>query len=239
MLVIPAVDIKDGECVRLLRGDLKHKTVYSSEPLKMAKEWEVQGAKRLHLVDLDGAMRTGSNLDLILRIKNSVFCEVQMGGGLRSLDDVKRVLEKGIDRVVIGTAILKKPEWVQKAVDLFKDRIIAGVDSRHREVKLEGWKEGSGLLLPEVIRKIEAMGFQEIIFTDISRDGMMLGPNIPATRDVLKMTKMSVYASGGISGLDDIKSLKSLVPDGLKGCIVGKALYDGKMSFRGAVAAAR
>ncbi|MBI4397421.1 MAG: 1-(5-phosphoribosyl)-5-[(5-phosphoribosylamino)methylideneamino]imidazole-4-carboxamide isomerase [Elusimicrobia bacterium] len=231
MLIIPAIDIRGGRCVRLVHGDPNNETVYSADPIEVARGWHAKGAKRIHLVDLDAALGLGSNLDVIFDIKSSVPCEIQMGGGLRSLEILSRVMEKGIDRAIIGTALFKEPAWVAEALRKYKGRLLAGVDARHGEVKLEGWKEGSGLALPEALRRVEGMGFQELIFTDISKDGTLSGPNVEATRAVMKSSRMAVYASGGVSCLDDIKALKALEPEGLIGCIVGKALYDGRLSF--------
>ncbi|HRY30428.1 MAG TPA: 1-(5-phosphoribosyl)-5-[(5-phosphoribosylamino)methylideneamino]imidazole-4-carboxamide isomerase [Elusimicrobiota bacterium] len=239
MLVVPAVDIKAGRCVRLVHGDPRRETVYSADPVETARRWASQGARRVHVVDLDAALGTGTNLDLIFRIRQAVDCEIQVGGGLRDIETVRRVLSVGIDRVVLGTALLKSPDWVKKAVDEFKGSIVAGVDaSPSGEVKSEGWTENLGFPIIGTILHVEKLGIREVIYTDISKDGTLSGPNIETTRLILKKTKMGVYASGGVSGLDDIKALKLLEPEGLRGCIVGKALYDGRLAFADALAVA-
>ncbi len=238
MLVIPAIDLRGGSCVRLVHGDPSKETVYSSDPVEMARKWVSEGAKRLHLVDLDAALGTGSNLDAVYRIKKTVGCEVEFGGGLRSLDFLKQVMDKGVDRAIIGTALFSDSAWVSEGMTLFGARLMAGVDARDGEVKLKGWKAGSGIKLPEALATVKSMGFREIIFTDISKDGTLTGPNIEATRSVMKMTGLAVYASGGMSSLKDISALKVLEKEGLAGCILGKALYDGRMTLKDALAAA-
>jgi phosphoribosylformimino-5-aminoimidazole carboxamide ribotide isomerase len=236
MIIIPAVDIKDGACVRLVHGDPSRETVYSSDPVEMAQQWVTQGAKRLHVVDLDAAFsRDTANLDVVYRIKKLVPCEIQMGGGLRDPEYLEEIMALGIDRAIIGTAIFKNPEWVEKAVRKFGHRLMAAVDVRDGEVRLEGWTTGSGMRLSEALTRIQNMGFSEMIFTDISRDGTLQGPSLDATRAVLKATPVAVYASGGISTLEDIRALKSLEPQGLKGCVVGKALYAGQFSLADAI----
>lgn len=239
MLIIPAIDLRGGSCVRLVHGDPAKETVYSSDPVEMARRWVADGAKRLHLVDLDAALGSGSNLETVYRIKKAVGCEVEFGGGLRSLDFLKQVMDKGVDRAIIGTALFSDSAWVAEGMKLFGARLMAGVDARDGEVKLKGWKAGSGIKLPEALAAVKSMGFREIIFTDISKDGTLTGPNIEATRSVMKMTGLAVYASGGMSSLKDISALKVLEKEGLAGCILGKALYDGRMTLKDALAAAK
>lgn len=241
MLIIPAVDIKGGKCVRLIHGDPHRQTVYSEDPVEMARFWVSQGAARLHVVDLDGALGTGSNLELLRSIRTAVppSCQIQVGGGLRSLEAVARLLDEGIDFVVLGTSLLENSDWVAQAVNRFSGRLMAAVDVWEGEVKVKGWQKGSGQAVPLVLRKIEAMGFSAVIFTDISRDGTLMGPAITSTKEVLGMTRMSVYASGGITSVQDILSLKVLEPEGLEGGVVGKALYDGRLSFTAALDAAK
>lgn len=239
MVIFPAVDIKDGKCVRLVEGDPSRQTVYSEEPAKMAKQWASGGAEWIHVVDLDGALGSGANLEVIRLVRDQVKCKIQMGGGLRSMDTVQALLHMGVDRVVIGTAIFKDPAWVRDAVKEFPDRVIAGVDARDGEVKVEGWQEGSGRPIGEALLHVESLGIKEVIFTDISRDGKLEGPALDSIRKVMQSTRMAVVASGGVSSAADIKSLKALEPLGLRGCIVGKALYDGRLTLRDALAAAK
>jgi len=235
MLIIPAIDLKGGRCVRLTHGDPNQETVYSADPVDAAKRWASLGAKRLHVVDLDAALGTGTNLEIAFKIKESVSCEVEFGGGLRDLAAVRRVLSRGIDKAIIGTALFTRPDWVKEAVSEFGDRLMAGVDAKDGEVRLQGWQAGSGVKMSAALGAVEAMGFRELIFTDISKDGALSGPNVDATRLVLQCAKLDVYASGGVTTLDDIETLKSLEPEGLKGCIVGKALYDGRLDFHQAL----
>lgn len=236
MLLIPAVDIKGGLCVRLTHGDPSQETVYGADPVEMARRWESEGARRVHVVDLDAAFGTGSNLEVIFKIKKALKCEVQMGGGLRSLDVVRRVMDQGLDRAVIGTAIFKEPAWVEEAVKKFGEKLVAGLDARDGEVKVQGWREGSGLQLANALMRVENLGFQEVVFTDISKDGALGGPAMDATRQVIKTTRLGVYASGGVTTLEDLKALKNLEREGLRGCIVGKALYDGRFQLKDALA---
>lgn len=231
MIIIPAIDIRGGKCVRLVRGDPKAETVYSDDPALIARRWEEQGAERIHVVDLDAAMGRGANMDAVKRIKDSVKIMIQFGGGLRTLEAVWNAIGLGVGRVIIGTAILKDPSWLKEAMEELGGRVTAAVDAKDGEVMTGGWLDGSGIKTPEALKRIEDLGFQEIIYTDIRRDGMLEGPNILGLKEVLGMTKMSVYASGGISTLADIQALRKLEKDGLKGAVVGKALYDRKFSL--------
>jgi phosphoribosylformimino-5-aminoimidazole carboxamide ribotide isomerase len=239
MLVIPAIDIKGGSCVRLLHGDPQQETVYSSDPVETAKRWVAFGAKRLHIVDLDGAF-TGdlTNLDIARRIAEETGAFVQFGGGMRSLEAVQRVLSSGISRAIVGTALLTDSTWVELALREFAGRLMASVDARDGEVMVKGWQAGSGMKVPEVLSRIEKLGIREIVFTDIGKDGTLEGPNVAAIRSVLQSTRMAVYASGGISSVEDVTTLKALEPEGLRGCVIGKALYAGKISLPAAFAAA-
>jgi phosphoribosylformimino-5-aminoimidazole carboxamide ribotide isomerase len=236
MLVIPAIDLRGGKCVRLVRGDPKHETVYSDDPAEIARRWVEQGAERIHVVDLDAAMGKGDNLEALKRIKAAVNVTIQFGGGLRSLETVWKVIGLGADRVILGTALLRDSSWLQEAMEELGDRVIAGIDAKDGEVMVEGWKDGSGSKLEDVVRRVESWGFKEVIYTDIKRDGMLSGPNIDGLKALMGMTKMGVYASGGVSALADFQSLRMLEPLGLKGAIVGKALYDRKFTLAEALA---
>jgi phosphoribosylformimino-5-aminoimidazole carboxamide ribotide isomerase len=214
--------------------------VYGDDPVVMAKKWASEGASRLHIVDLDGAFGEGSaNLEAVFRIKESVRALIQFGGGLRDFESLRQVMSKGVGRAILGTVLLEEPAWIKDAVKEFDGRLMAGVDARDGEVMGKGWRAGSGKSVPEVVKKIEGWGFKELIYTDIRRDGTLQGPNIDGLRTVMKSTRMGVYASGGVSRLEDIRSLKALEPEGLKGCVVGKALYAGKFTLAEAIAAAR
>jgi phosphoribosylformimino-5-aminoimidazole carboxamide ribotide isomerase len=240
MLIIPAIDIKAGSVVRLTHGDPKQETVYSSDPVEMAKRWVAQGAQRLHVVDLDGAF-TGhpANLDLVYRIKDAVNVVVEFGGGLRDPDTVKKVLDRGIGRAIVGTAILKYPQWIKTTLAEYPGRLMASLDAVNGEVMIEGWQADSGHTLADVIKTIDNLGFREIVYTDIKQDGTLKGPNVKSIGEVLAMTHMGVYASGGISSLDDLKALKALEAKGLKGAILGKSLYAGKINLPDALAIAK
>jgi phosphoribosylformimino-5-aminoimidazole carboxamide ribotide isomerase len=231
MIIVPAIDIREGKCVRLVRGDPKRETVYSDDPAEIAKRWMEQGATRIHVVDLDAAMGRGNNLEALKRIKESVNIMIQFGGGLRTLDAVWNVIGMGVSRVVVGTALLKDPGWIKEAMEELGTRVMAAVDAKDGEVMIGGWLDGSGIKVAEALKRIEDLGLKEIIYTDIKRDGMLEGPNVDGLRQVLKLTKMSVYASGGISSLLDIKALRELEKEGLKGAVVGKALYDRRFSL--------
>jgi phosphoribosylformimino-5-aminoimidazole carboxamide ribotide isomerase len=231
MDIIPAIDIRGGRCVRLVRGDPKHDTVYSDDPVDIARRWELQGARRIHVVDLDGAMGKGTNLEMLKRIKGSVTAMIQFGGGLRTLEAVWNAIHIGVDRIVVGTAILKDPAWLKEAMEELGGRVVAALDARDGEVMVEGWRDGSGVKVAEALKRVEDIGFTEIIYTDIKRDGALKGPNIDAIREVLRLTKMSVFASGGVTNLTDIVALRGLEKEGLKGIIVGKALYDRRFTL--------
>jgi phosphoribosylformimino-5-aminoimidazole carboxamide ribotide isomerase len=239
VILFPAVDIKDGKCVRLVEGDPSRQTVYSEEPAQMAKLWASGGAEWIHVVDLDGALGSGANLEVVRLVRDQVTCKIQMGGGIRSLDTVRALLHMGIDRVVVGTALFKDPAWVAEAVKEFPGRVLAGIDARDGEVKVEGWQEGSGRPVREALMHVESLGIGEVVFTDISRDGRLEGPALEPIRQVMKSTRLSVIASGGVSSAEDIRKLKELEPLGLRGCIVGKALYDGRLTLKDALAAAK
>lgn len=238
MLIIPAVDIRGGQCVRWVHGDPAHQTIYSQNPLEMARRWFTLGAQRLHVVDLDSAVGLGSNLDVALAIKREVGCPVQLGGGIRNREILERVLDAGVERVILGTAVLREPAWVKEVVAQYGERLVASVDSKDGEVRLSGWREGSGVSIQEVLPQVEDMGFREVIFTDISRDGTLRGPALNQISRLLRLTKMRFYCAGGIGALKDIVALQGLSSEGLTGCILGKALYDGRVDFAEALRAA-
>lgn len=230
MLIIPAVDIKAGSCVRLTRGDPNQSTVYSSDPVQMARLWMEKGAKRIHVIDLDGAF-TGHphHLEIVAQMKKETGCEIQFGGGLREKEVVKKAIDLGIDKLILGTAALESLDWVKSAMDWHAERFMVAIDAIDQQVTKEGWQEDTSFTIEDALAKMEAMGFQETIFTDINRDGMLQGPNFDSIRKVVGRTRMNVYASGGISSLDDIKKLNEI--PGIKGAVIGKALYTGKISL--------
>lgn len=237
MLIIPAIDLKDGACVRLVKGELQNKTVYSADPLAMARQWKAKGAQRIHVVDLDGAFSgTPRYLELAAQMRKETGCEIEFGGGLRSAAAVEKALALGIDKLILGTSALTDPSWIGPLVKKQPQRFIVGLDAKSGMVATKGWVETSQVSMPEALGRMEALGFEETIFTDISRDGAMAGPNLEAMAQVVKGTKMGVYASGGVTKLEDIKALAKI--SGLRGAIVGKALYDGKLQLEDCFAAA-
>ncbi len=236
MLIIPAVDIKNGRCVRLLQGRMDEETVYGDDPASMAARWAGLGARKLHVVDLDGAVeKRPKNLDQIRRIVESVDIPVQVGGGIRSMETVRMYLESGAACVVIGTEAIRNPGLVREACLSYPDRIVVGIDARQGRVAIEGWTETTGTTAVELARQFEDTGVSAINFTDIERDGMKTGPNIEETRKVAESVHIPVVASGGVSSIQDIKSLIPLADSGVAGVIIGRALYDGKVDLREAL----
>ena len=230
MLIIPAIDIKDGACVRLVRGDPKKKTVYSEDPVEMATSWAKKGAKRIHVVDLDGALEgSPRHLQIAAKIKKATDCVIEFGGGLRVRRFIEEAFNLGIDKLILGTAALEDSEWVMDAVKERPNGFIAGIDALRDVPATSGWKKGSELTTEEAFQKMEALGFQEVIYTDILRDGTLEGPNLSAIQDLASKTKMKFYASGGVSKIEDVKGLDSIAR--VAGVIIGKALYDGRVTF--------
>lgn len=230
MEVIPAIDIKEGQCVRLIQGDFDREKVYSKDPVQMALNWQNLGAGRIHVIDLDGA-KAGEpgNLPLIEDITQALEIPVQLGGGIRSLEIIKKYLNIGVDRVILGTIALKKPEIVAQAVSsLGAEKIVVGVDAREGKVAVEGWLETSDNQVEEVIKDLKVRGVQTFIYTDISRDGMLSGPDVEGLKNLLKIKDIDIIASGGISSSKDLDKLEKI---GIEKAIVGKALYDGELDL--------
>lgn len=236
MLVIPAIDLRDGKCVRLRQGDYAQETVYSSQPWEMALHWQKLGARYLHLVDLDGA-KTGQveNGTAIKGILEKVSIPCELGGGIRSEETIQKVLDWGIDRVIVGTKGLHDTEWLGRMAGKFPRRIALGIDARGGKVAVQGWLEESLVTVDELVKKVNHLPLAAIIFTDISKDGMLAGPNVEATRLVQQATAIPVIASGGVTTVGDIAQLRQA---SIQACIVGKALYDGKLTLEDALAAA-
>ncbi|MBV9868124.1 MAG: 1-(5-phosphoribosyl)-5-[(5-phosphoribosylamino)methylideneamino]imidazole-4-carboxamide isomerase [Abitibacteriaceae bacterium] len=226
MEIIPAIDIRGGQCVRLLQGDYEHETVYGADPVAMAQRWVNDGAPRLHVVDLDGA-REGApaNLEIIGRIAQSVPVPVQLGGGLRSAQAIERALEAGVQRCIIGTQAVQRPEWAQQMFAQFGDAIILGLDARDGFVATAGWQDTSQVPAVTFAQTMQGMGCHRIIFTDIARDGTLSGPNATALRAIAEAVEIPVIASGGVHKATDIRILRN-IPN-VEGAIVGKALYEG------------
>lgn len=238
MTIFPAIDLKDGQCVRLVQGRADRKTVYSDQPEAVARKFAQEGAVWLHVVDLDGAF-TGSsrNLKSIEKIAQAVDLPFQVGGGLRSRADVKRILELGAARVIIGTKAVSAPEFVQELLEEFgPEKIVLGIDAREGRVAVEGWVSTAELSAEEFGTTMRELGVTTAVFTDISRDGLLAGPNIAATRNMAVKTGLEIIASGGVASLKDLQELKKLEAVGVSGVIIGKALYNGAFSLAEALA---
>lgn len=232
LLVIPAIDIKDGQCVRLQQGRFEDETVYFSDPVKTAQLWRIENAKLIHLVDLNGALSGNKdNLPTIQQIINGIDIPVQVGGGIRTLDDIETYLSIGVCRVILGTAAVKNPSLVREAIEKFgPKKVLVGIDAKDRKVAIKGWTESADLDAIEFALELKSVGVERIVFTDISRDGMLTGPNLEYTREMAEKTKLKITASGGVSGYKDLIELKNLVSIGVDSVIVGKALYENKFA---------
>lgn len=234
MIIIPAIDLKDGSCVRLLQGRKEDATVYSDDPGSTAKKWESCGARLLHVVDLDGAF-TGDqkNIESIRRIRESVGMDIEVGGGIRDMDRIDLLASIGINRIILGTIAIEKPELVKEACKKYPGRIIVGIDAKNGLVAVKGWVEVTGVQAKDLALQMQERGVAGVIYTDISKDGMMSGPNIEATGEMVGSLSIPVIASGGISSLDDIKNLLKI--KGVWGAITGKALYSGAIDLKEAI----
>ena len=241
MLLIPAIDLKDGHCVRLKQGDMDQSTTFGEDPAVMARKWVDKGARRLHLVDLNGAFAgQPKNEQAIRSILKEVGSEVdvQLGGGIRDLDTIERYLDAGLRYVIIGTAAVKNPGFLQDACTAFGGHIIVGLDAKDGKVATDGWSKLTGHDVVDLGKKYEDYGVESIIYTDIGRDGMLSGLNIDATVRLAQALTIPVIASGGLSNLDDIKALCEVEGEGVIGTIAGRAVYDGSLDFKAAQALA-
>jgi phosphoribosylformimino-5-aminoimidazole carboxamide ribotide isomerase len=236
MIIFPAIDIRGGRCVRLVQGRADQETVYGNDPAAMGQRWQAEGAAWLHVVDLDGAFGAKpQNLEVIRRLRQAVTIPIQLGGGLRRLDTLDTYIEAGIDRLILGTAVLKDPDLVSRALATYPGRIALGLDAKNGLLAVEGWTETTGRTAIEVAQELASLHPAAIIYTDISRDGVKRGVNLAATQALAQATDMPVIASGGVSCLDDIKALLPLEPLGVMGVITGKALYDGNLDLKEAI----
>jgi phosphoribosylformimino-5-aminoimidazole carboxamide ribotide isomerase len=240
MIILPAIDIRHGNCVRLYQGKAERETVYSSDPVAMATLWKSKGAEMLHVVDLDGAFEGKPvNLPLITLLRKEVGIPIEVGGGFREMEHIRDAFEHGIDRIILGTAAIHNPELVQKAVEEFDDMVTVSIDVSGRFAATAGWTEISAVPFGELADSMRNLGISELLFTDTTRDGTLQGPNLNAIRLFLAAAQMPVTVSGGITCLDDISNLKELEPEGIKGVIIGKALYDNKFALNDAIRVAR
>lgn len=236
MLVIPAIDLKGGKCVRLKQGRMSEETLYSESPARTAMTWYEQGARRLHLVDLDGAVGgKPANSHAIRQIIESVPIPIELGGGIRNMETLEAYFELGVTWAVLGTVAIKDPSFVEKACAAFPGRIILAVDAVKNSVAVEGWTESTGMSAKDLARRFEGKGIAAIVYTDIERDGMSTGPNLIATEDFARSVETPVIASGGISGIEDVKKIAALAQAGVMGMITGRALYEGTLDLREAL----
>ena len=241
MLIIPAIDLKDGHCVRLKQGLMEDATVFSEDPGAMARHWVDQGGRRLHLVDLNGAFAGKPvNEGAIKAIVDAVGGEVpiQLGGGIRDLETIERYLDDGISYVIIGTAAVKNPGFLHEACDAFPGHIMVGLDAKGGKVAVDGWSKLTGHDVADLAQRFEGYGVEAIIYTDIGRDGMMSGVNIEATVELAQPLHVPVIASGGITNLDDVRKLCAVRGEGITGAITGRAIYEGSLDFKAAQALA-
>jgi len=241
MLIIPAIDLKDGHCVRLRQGKMQDVTVFSENPGGMARHWIEQGARRLHLVDLNGAFAGKPvNEEAIRQIVAAVGDDipVQLGGGIRDLETIERYLDDGVSYVIVGTAAVKTPGFLHEACNAFPGHIIVGLDGRDGKVAVEGWSKVTGHDVIDLAKKFEDYGVEAVIYTDIGRDGMLTGVNVEATVAIARELSIPVIASGGIQSLDDVQALCQVEAEGIVGAITGRALYEGKLDFKQAQALA-
>lgn len=237
MIVLPAIDLKNGQCVRLEQGLMDKDTVYSDDPAAMARHWQDEGGEFLHLVDLDGAFAgVPKNRAAIEAIVAAVDIPTELGGGIRDLETIEAYLKLGVDRVILGTVAKENPELVAEACRRFPGQIVVGIDAKNGLVAVRGWAEVTEKKAIDLAREMESFGVTAIIYTDIARDGMMQGPNIEATAALAEAISIPVIASGGVSSLEDIRNLLQIESCGVEGVITGKAIYNGALNLREAVA---
>ena len=240
MLILPAIDLRGGNCVRLVKGDFKQETIYSEHPEEIALRWEGEGAEFLHVVDLDGALAgEPQNMDAIKRILQAVTIPVEVGGGIRSMESIDRLLSIGVSRVILGSVAVHKEELVQEACSSYGNRIVVGIDAKKGIVATDGWEKSGGISAVELAKKLGAFGLETIIYTDISRDGTLSGVNVTDTALLARASGIKVIASGGVKSISDIEELKKRECDGIIGVIVGKSIYEGTLSLIEAISASR
>lgn len=236
MEIWPAIDLREGNCVRLQQGDYQRETIFGEDPAAMARHWVEQGAERLHIVDLDGA-RSGDaeNLPAVRAILNAVDVPCELGGGIRNETTIRQLLDAGISRLVVGTLALRDPDWFRRMCRMFPGRLVLGIDARDGLVATDGWLSTSKTPAVEMAQQFAGEAIAAVVYTDIATDGMLTGPNVEAMRQMKRSVDWPVVASGGVSCADDVTRLADA---GLDGCIIGRALYDGKLNLAAALAAA-
>ncbi len=240
MIVIPAIDLKDGKCVRLSQGRMDQESVYSEYPVEMARFWESKGAERLHVVDLNGAVEGHPyHRSLIQEIAHSIKIPVEVGGGIRDFATMEDYLSSGVRWVILGTGAFHNNSFIEEACQRFPGRVILGIDAKGGKVAIQGWKEVVSLNAIDFIKRFEGLGLSSIIFTDIERDGMATGLNVQSIRELAQSTSIPLIASGGVSRIEDIELLLELEPDGVIGVIVGRALYTGTVKLEEAIQVTR
>ncbi len=236
MLIIPAIDLKEGKCVRLEQGLMDKATIYSEDPATTAKHWESQGAELLHVVDLNGAFAgVPKNLDAIKAIRGAIKIPIEVGGGIRDIATIEALVSIGIDRIILGTAAIENPIFVREACEKFPSRIIVGIDAKEGMVAIKGWAEVTKVEAVDLALKMQDYGVIAIIYTDIKRDGMLSGPNIEATKALAKALHIPVIASGGVHTMKDIENLMTVRHAGVSGVITGKAIYSGSLNLKEAI----
>lgn len=232
MIIFPAIDLKDGVCVRLEKGLMERATIFNNDPAAQARKFARQGFKWVHVVDLNGAFEGKPvNIEKVREIVKSVSIPVQLGGGIRDLKTIESWLSAGVARVILGTAALRNPELVKEACRIYPDQIVVGVDGKGGMVAVEGWAETSEMSVIELAKKFEDSGVAAILYTDVARDGMLGGVDLSGTKTLAESVKIPVIASGGVSGMDDIKAVKALEKSGICGVVVGRAIYDGRIDI--------
>ncbi len=233
MKIIPAIDIKDKKCVRLIKGDFENKTEYKASPVDQAAKYKDHGFKNLHIVDLDGAL-TGKtiNLDIINEIVNKYDFKIEVGGGIRNLESIKKYIDAGVEKVILGSGAIKDKEFLRIACDKFKNQIALGLDAKDGNLSVSGWKENLNIKTIDFLKEVNDFGMSRIIFTDIDRDGMKTNPNFDETVNIANISNCPVVISGGVSSINDIKKAKDLNNKKIEGIIVGKAIYDGDIKLK-------
>ncbi len=240
MIIFPAIDIRKGHCVRLVKGDFNQETIFADDPSAMAEKWTKAGTEFIHVVDLDGALAGSSqNMAPISKILSKTKVPIQVGGGIRTIANMERLFDLGVNRVILGSIAVKNPQLVKEACAKFPGKIVAGIDAKNGIVAVEGWGISGDMQALDLAKAMGQAGVEHIVFTDIARDGMLQGVNVEATAELAEKSGLKIIASGGVAGLSDIEKLKSYEKAGIEGCIIGKALYTGAVDLAAAIKLAK